>query len=299
MDIKKLYNEVTATVIRQLEEGVPPWVRPWGDAKVRGVGMIPSNLVTGRLYSGGNILLLWLAAQQRGYSNLQFCTFRQIQELGSTVRKGERATHIIFTKHVTKKDEETGDEKSGTLVKSYAVFHYSQIENLGAKYLQPQQADEGVTVPKNEQAVAFEQNTGITMRHEGNKAFYSPAADVVVVPPFSAFKDEEGYHGTVAHELVHASGHEKRLDRQFGKRFGDEKYAVEELVAELGSSYLCARLGYAPSFRSSSYLASWLKVLKADNRAIFSAASHAGQAADWLWKAAHGDDSTEYKEAAE
>jgi len=286
MDINKLYKEVTATVIKQLENGVPPWVRPWRDSRIHGVGMIPSNLVTGRLYSGGNVLLLWMAAHQRGYDNLQFCTFKQIQEMGGSVRKGERATHIIFTKHIARKDDE---DKPSTFVKSHAVFHTSQIENLDTKYLHPQQADEGVSVPKNEVAVQFERRTGIPIRHEGNKAFYSPAQDVVVVPAFSAFKDEEGYHGTLCHELVHGSGHASRLNRQYGKRFGDEKYAVEELIAELGSAYFCARLGYAPSFRSSSYLASWLKVLKADNRVIFSAASHAGQAAEWLWNQAHTD----------
>lgn len=297
MHISKLYKEVTDVVIRQLEEGTPPWVRPWTDAKLRGVGMIPSNLVTGRLYSGGNILLLWMAAHQRGYGSLQFCTYKQVNDIGARVRKGERATNIIFTRHLVKKDDDTGEEKGGTLVKSYAVFHTSQLEDVESKYLHPQQAEEGISVPKNAEAVEFYRRTGIVIRHEGNKAFYSPAMDVVVMPPFSAFTDEEAYHGTACHELVHATGHQRRLGRTFGKRFGDEQYAVEELVAELGSAYICARLGYSPSFRSASYLQSWLRVLKADNRAIFSAASFAGQAADWLWK--ESAERSDHMEAAE
>lgn len=283
MDINKLYKEVTATVIKQLEDGVPPWVRPWKDGKRRGVGMIPSNLISGRLYSGGNILLLWMAAQQHGWDSLQFCPYLAANKVGGTVRRGEKGIQILFTSHHRKKDEATGEERPYTFVKTHTVFHASQLENIPEKYLQPQQREEGVSVPKNERAVDFAQKTGITIRHEGNKAFYSPAQDIVVVPPFSSFKDEEGYHGTVCHELVHATGHEKRLNRQFGKRFGDERYAAEELVAELGSAYLCARLGYKPGFRSASYLASWLKVLKSDNRAIFTAASYAGQASSSLW----------------
>lgn len=297
MKINELYKGVTNTIVAQLEEGVPPWVRPWKDSKLKGVGMIPSNLVTGRLYSGGNILLLWLTAHSRGYENLQFCTYHQVNSIGAKVKKGERSTHVIFTKHVTRKDEESGEEKPGTVVKTYPVFHLSQLESVPEKYLSPQ---EHAGDPVGDLRVkTFVGGTGVKVSFGSNKAAYYPARDEVVMPTVGVFESQDAFTGTLYHELIHATGHKDRLNREFGRRFGDNAYAFEELVAELGSAFLCARFGIEPSFRSASYLDSWLKVLKADNRAIFSAASYAGHASDWLWKKVYGDERQEYKEAAE
>lgn len=287
MKIKDLYQFVTNTVIAQLQEGVPPWVRPWADERVPGIGMIPSNLITGRLYSGSNILLLWLTATSMGYPNLQFCTYQQVNSIGAKVRKGEKAAHVIFTKHLMNKDEETGQDKASVVVKSYPVFNLSQLEGVPERYLEPQQPDSAE--PKNQKATRFVRGTGIKVHHGANKAAYYPARDEIVMPTMGAFENEDAYWGTLNHELTHASGHKDRLARTFGRRFGDQAYAFEELVAELGSAFLCARLGIAGSFRSASYMDSWLKVMIADHRAVFTAASYAGQAADWLWKQAHGD----------
>lgn len=297
MKTSDLYASVTAEVIRQIEEGTPPWVRPWKDAKLRGVGMIPSNLVTGRLYSGGNILLLWLAASQRGFGSLQFATYHQVNQIGANVRKGEKATHVIFTKHGTKKDEESGEDKPMTIVKSYPVFHVSQLDDLDDKYLEPQEEPKAQTMIYG-RASDFAKGTGIRIRDGGNKAAYYPGGDEVMMPFANQFESEESYWGTLNHELIHASGHKNRLDRTFGKRFGDTAYAREELVAEIGSAFLCARLEIPATFRSASYIDNWLKVLKEDNRAIFSAASYAGQASDWLWKKAFPD-VEQQREAAE
>ncbi|MEY9375943.1 MULTISPECIES: ArdC family protein [Rhizobium] len=293
MKANDLYASVTAVIIKQLEEGVPPWTRPWKDARIKGVGMIPSNLVTGRLYSGSNILLLWMSAQQRGYDNLQFCTYQQVAGIGAKVRKGEKSTHVIFTKHVTRKDEDSGDERQGTIVKSYPVFHVSQLDGVDPKYLAAQVPDDRKAT--HEQAISLVKGTGAKFSHGASKAAYYPSRDEIVVPTIGTFESEDAYWGVVLHELTHWSGAEKRLNRTFGKRFGDNAYASEELVAELGSAYLCAQLGFTPSFRSASYIDSWLKVLKGDNRAIFSAASYAGHAATYIWNLAFA----EQRQAAE
>ncbi len=250
--------------------------------------MIPSNLITGRLYSGGNILLLWLTALQRDYRSMQFCTYHQVNGIGASVKKGEKAAHIIFTKHVTKTDEQTGDEKGSTIVKSYPVFNLAQLDKVPEKYLGPQ--EEPAQFASHDQAIAFARGIGATFIHGGSRACYVPMTDEIHLPSFSAFVDEPAYWGTTCHEVTHWSGHTDRLGRAFGKRFGDAAYSMEELCAELGSAFLCARLGFAPSFRSASYIDNWLKVLKSDNRAIFTAASYAGQAADYLWNRAFAED---------
>lgn len=297
MKTSELYRTVTAQVIKDLEEGTPPWTKPWKDGKMRGVGMMPSNLITGRLYSGGNVLLLWMSAQMKGYENLQFCTYNQVNGIGAKVKKGERATHIIFTKHVTRKDEDTEEERPGTVVKSYPVFHLSQLQDVPDRYTHPQ---EGYAEPvfERETAVQFVRGTGIRIEKGANKAAYYPVRDEIVMPHLSVFESEDAYWGVLNHELTHATGHENRLKRVFGKRFADSAYSFEELVAELGSAFLCARLGIPPSFRSSSYIQNWLTVLQSDTRAIFTAASYAGQAADWLWKRSYGDEN-EQRQAAE
>ncbi len=291
MKLAKFYQDVTDEVIRQLETGVPPWTRPWHDSKRMGVGMVPSNLVSGRLYSGSNVLLLWMNAVASGYPYLQYCTYNQVNSIGAKVRKGERAAHIIFTKHVLNKDEESGEEKPSTIVKTYPVFNVAQLENLDTKYLEPQKSPD--TRSSHVEANQLVSASGVPVVHQGNKAFYSTATDSVTLPPYESFVDDSSYWGVALHELTHATGAKHRLDRRFGKRFGDMDYAAEELVAELGSAFLCARLEFQPSFRSAGYIESWLKVLKSDNRAVFAAASHAGQSSDWLWYRAFPEDKKE------
>ncbi|MBY5594089.1 DUF1738 domain-containing protein [Rhizobium leguminosarum] len=293
MKVAELYQSVTNAIIKQLEEGVPPWVKPWKDEHRKGIGMIPSNLITGRLYSGGNILLLWLTAQAREYPSMQFCTYNQVSSIGAQVRKGERATHVIYTKHLLRKDEETGEDKPGAVVKVYPVFNLAQLDNVDPKYLAAQVPDDRKAT--HEQAISLVKGTGAKFSHGASKAAYYPGRDEIVVPTIGTFESEDAYWGVVLHELTHWSGAEKRLNRTFGKRFGDNAYASEELVAELGSAYVCAQLGFTPSFRSASYIDSWLKVLKGDNRAIFSAASYAGHAATYIWNLAFA----EQREAAE
>jgi antirestriction protein ArdC len=246
--------------------------------------MIPSNLVTGRIYSGGNILLLWIMAAERGYDSMQFCTFNQANEIGTSIRKGERGTPILYTSRVTKRDEQSGEDKAYMLAKSYVVFNVAQLSHVPEVYLHAQQPLD-LETPQNK-ARDLVNLAGIDVRFGYNEACYIPSDDHIRMPAFGMFDDEAAFTGTLMHEVTHWTGHENRLDRNFGKRFRSRERAAEELVAEIGSAYLCGRLGYQPTFRSAAYINSWLAILNNDHRAIFSAASYAGHAADWVWNQA-------------
>lgn len=284
MKVKDLYESVTNRIIAELEAGTPPWVKPWGDTRAKGLGMMPSNLVTGRLYSGSNILLLWMSAQQHGWPYLQYCTLLQARRIGAKVRKGEKSCQIIFTKHDTVEDKESGEITPRTIALCKNVFNVAQLEDVPDKYLLPQQAPEKPLT--NEVAVLYREKCEVPIFHVGNKACYYPSRDSIEMPPVASFKEEDDYWGTLCHEIIHASGHPKRLDRKFGKRFGDADYAAEELVAELGSAFTCAMLNITPTFRSAAYIGHWLGILKQDKTAIFSAASHASRAATHMWNKA-------------
>jgi antirestriction protein ArdC len=215
-------------------------------------------------------------------------TFKQAQALGGRVRKGEHGSLVVFASTFTRTeaDEKTGDEAERDIpfLKSYTVFNAEQIDGLPAQYLAPA-APRLDPVQRIDHAERFFAATGATVRHGGDQAFYRISADHVQMPHFEAFRDAESYYAVLAHELTHWTRAPSRLDRSFGRqRFGDEGYAMEELVAELGAAFVCADLDLTPEPRPdhAAYIASWLSVLKNDKRAIFTAASHAQRAADFL-----------------
>jgi antirestriction protein ArdC len=282
-----VYTRVTNRIIEALEQGVRPWMKPW-DAE-HAAGRITRPLRhCGTPYQGINVLMLWAAAVEEGYSAPIWMTYRQAARLGGQVRKGERGQMVVYAGRLARKeiDEDTGEETEAAIpyLKGYMVFNAEQIDGLPAEFhelaapaLDPEARDA--------HADAFFAATGATIRHGGNQACYAVTADRIQMPPFEAFRDSGSYYATLAHELTHWTRHPHRLDRDFGrKRFGDAGYAMEELVAELGSAFLCADLGLTPEIRDdhSAYIASWLEVLRGDKRAIFSAASHAQRAADYL-----------------
>ena len=283
-----VYTRVTHKILADLEQGVRPWAKPWNSEHAAGRIVRPLRH-NGKPYQGMNILLLWGSAMEQGFTCPTWMTFKQAQELGAHVRKGEKGSLVVYadTFRKTETDEETGEDMEKTIpfMKGYAVFNCEQIEGLPAHYTaQPEQpaiAEEA----RNQALERFFANTGGTIRHGGDRAFYSVTSDHVQMPPFHAFKDPESYYGTLAHEMTHWTRHPSRLDRDFGRKaWGDEGYAKEELVAELGAAFLCADLGITPEVREdhAAYIASWLKVLKNDKRFIFSAAAHAQRAADHL-----------------
>jgi antirestriction protein ArdC len=282
-----VYARVTDKIIADLEQGVRPWVKPWKGGNAGGAFTLPVRH-NGVAYQGINILLLWGAAAENGYQSNRWMTFKQALELGGNVRKGEHGSLVVYANKITKTEtDDKGDEieRAIPFMKGYTVFNVEQIENLPAEYQPAPEVTEGKPMQLIEYAEAFFAKTGATIRHGGNRAYYAPALDVVQMPVPEAFDTAESYAATKAHELTHWTSHQIRLNRQLGKRFGDEAYAAEELIAEMGAAFVCAQLGITPEIREdhAAYLGHWLKVLKADKKAIFTAASQAQRACDFLF----------------
>lgn len=281
------YQRITERIVADLEKGVRPWFKPWSAANTEGRITRPRR-ANGEPYNGINILNLWAESIARGFVSPTWMTFKQAKGLGGFVRKGETGSLVVYasTFSKTETDEATGQdaERDIAFLKAYSVFNTEQIEGLPERFaavvtprLEP--------VARDAAADAFFAATGAEVRNGGDRAYYAQGSDHVQMPPFEAFRDRGSYYATLAHEVTHWTKHEKRLAREFGrKRWGDAGYAAEELVAELGAAFLCADLDINPEPRPdhAAYVASWLKVLKNDYRAIFTAASYAQKAADFL-----------------
>jgi antirestriction protein ArdC len=282
-----VYERITDAIVSELEKGVRPWLKPWNAEHAAGHITRPLR-GNGIPYQGINVVMLWSVAEAKGNAAPIWMTFKQAMELGAHVRKGEHGSLVVYASKVTRTetDTETGEasERDIPFMKGYTVFNVEQVEGLPEHFYAPA-APRLDTVRRIERAESFFAATGAIVRHCGNQAFYSVSADHVQMPPFETFRNAESYYATLAHETTHWTRHPSRLDRDFGrKRFGDEGYAMEELVAELGSAFLSADLDLTlePREDHAAYIASWLKVLKNDKRAIFTAASHAQRAADFL-----------------
>jgi antirestriction protein ArdC len=252
-----------------------------------------------KAYSGINIIMLWQSAMACGYAAPIWMTFKQARELGACVRKGEHGELVVYANKITRKElDANGDEQDIAIpfLKGYTVFNVEQIEGLPSNYYQLAEATLD-PLARIDRAESFFATTNAQIRHGGNRAYYSLTHDHIQMPPFETFRDAESYYATLAHECTHWTRHSSRLERDFGRKsFGDEGYAREELVAELGSAFICAdpKIALEPREDHASYIESWLKVLQDDKRAIFSAAAHAQRAADYL----HGLQATESEEAA-
>ncbi|WP_367715104.1 zincin-like metallopeptidase domain-containing protein [Nitratireductor sp. GISD-1A_MAKvit] len=281
-----LYDEITDKIVAELEGGRVPWVQPWGSAAAKAPLAMPKNAATGRQYSGINVLILWGAVIEHGFPGQSWLTFRQALALGGNVRKGERGTTVVYADRFTPEDErqrarETGEEAQAIpFLKRFTVFNAAQCENLPEEIAAAAPPPEpGLIEPRVEALIAA---TGIDFRIGGNRAFYVPAHDYVMVPPPQAFFEPINWHRTALHECSHASGAPQRLNRDLSGSFGSKKYAFEELVAEISAAFCCAALGIVPTVRHADYIGSWLKVMREDNRAVVRAASQASKAADWL-----------------
>ncbi len=280
------YTRITNRIVAELEQGTRPWLKPWNAEHAAGRITRPLRH-NGQPYSGINVLMLWSEAMDKGYATPIWMTFKQAQELGAHVKKGEHGSLVVYADRFTKtKTDDAGQdvERSIPFMKGYTVFNVEQIDDLPAHYY-AKAAPTLDPVQRIAHAETYFAALGADIRHGGNMAFYAISSDHVQMPPFESFRDAESYYATLAHECTHWTRHESRLARDFGrKRFGDEGYAIEELVAELASAFLCADLGLTPEPREdhAAYIGSWLKVLKNDKRAIFTAAAHAQRAADFL-----------------
>ena len=286
-DRPDVYTRVTNKIVADLERGNLTWLQPWQAGRHQAGPVSRPLRAGGKAYRGVNVLMLWAAAIERGYSCPLWLTYKQAAELGGQVRKGEKGSLVVYADKFTK----TGTDDKGAdveiempFMKGYPVFNAEQIDNLPGHFY-------ATAVPLNtainrlDPVETFIANTKATIQHGGNRAFYSCDRDFVQIPELQTFRDAESYYATLTHELTHWTRHETRLNRDLGrKRFADAGYAMEELVAEIGAAFLCADLGITPETRDedAAYVASWLIVLKNDKRAIFTAASHAQKAADYL-----------------
>ncbi len=285
-DRTSLYQEITDKIIAELEAGRAPWVQPWGMAAAKAPLAMPLNASTDRRYSGINVLILWGAVIERGFSTQSWLTFRQALGLGGNVRKGERGTTVVYADRFTPEDErrraeQTGEEPGAIpFLKRFTVFNTDQCESLSeeiAKVAPP--PPPGLIEPQAEALIAA---PGADFRIGGARAFYSPTHDFIQVPPPQAYFEPINWHRTACHELAHWVGHKSRLARDLSGSYGSKAYAREELIAEMAGAFVCASLGIVPTVRHSDYLGSWLEVLREDDRAIVRAASAASKAADYL-----------------
>lgn len=279
---------ITTTILAKLEAGTKPWVQPWTGCPQR-----RPLRHCGTAYRGINTVVLWMEAQARGYASPYWMTYRQAEALGGQVRRGERCSTAVLYKTIDAKEAQgdasamPSDENASKrrVLRAFAIFNADQIDGLPARYVVTpapvEPMPESVHRPKLE---AFFARLPASVHHVGLAAYYNRTRDEIVLPPVERFRSYDGYFATRAHETAHWTGHEKRLGRNFGKRFGDQAYAFEELVADIASAILGAELGLpeAELENHTAYLSHWIKVLGSDKNAILTAASKADEAVDHI-----------------
>jgi antirestriction protein ArdC len=277
---RDIFEKVTNQIVKAIEDGAESYRMPWRTSG--GFPQSPINAASRKAYRGINVLVLWATAQEKGYRSGLWATYKQWQEMGAQVRKGEKSANVVFWKFFESDkeiDSETLQPKRIPMAREYWVFNADQVEGFAGLEEPTKTTEERI-----ESAEAFLRTLDVRLVEGGNQAFYRPASDTIHMPPFAAFTEALYYYSVLSHELTHWTGAPQRLNRDLSGRFGTESYAVEELVAELGSAFLCSELGLPTDPRTdhAPYIASWLKVLKNDKRAIFTAAGKAQAAADWL-----------------
>jgi len=271
--MSKVYEIITNKIIEELEKGTVPWQRPW-------VGGASMNLVSKKPYRGINV---WLTAAS-GYSSPYWVTYKQATDLGGNVKKGEKGTMVVFFKVYTKEQEEGEDDKRFAL-RYYTVFNTDQCENL--KTPEQEKPLEFSPITQCEQVVNnMPKAPAIT--HSRAQAYYMPSADRVNMPNKEAFVGEPEYYSTLFHELVHSTGHKSRLDRHTKDKcnhmFGSQDYSKEELVAEMGATYLAGtcKIENKTLKNSAAYIHGWLKRLRSDTKILIQAAAQAQKASDYI-----------------
>jgi antirestriction protein ArdC len=279
-----IHQHITDQIIAAIEKGAGEFRLPWH--RSAGNIMRPTNIASKNAYRGVNILTLWASADEKGYSSGTWGTYQQWTGAGAQVRKGEKAAYVVFYKEVTVDDDESDEAVTRLFARATPVFAAEQVDGFAAPVIETP----ATVIPPIEQAEAFVAKTNASITHGGSRAFYLPSTDSIQLPPREAFVGTatstagESYYSTLLHELTHWTSAETRCNRQLGKRFGDDAYAMEELVAELGAAFLCAdlRITDAPRPDHAQYLDHWLTVMKADKKAILTAASKASEAVTFL-----------------
>ena len=281
-DRTDVYTRITNEIVAAIEAGTGEWRAPWhhdGSSIAR-----PINLSSGRRYRGINTVALWVAAMNSDYADGLWGTYRQWDAAGAQVRKGERATTVVFWKQDERGNDSASDDDEGghrkMFARAFSVFNVAQVDGYESAPVVGLSQEQ-----RHADAETFIGNLGVATVFGGSEAYYRPSSDVVHMPPFDRFREAASFYGVWLHENGHASGAKHRLDRDLSGRFGSASYAAEECCVEILSGLILADLGIAhhPRPDHAAYIASWLKVLKEDPRAIFTAASKAQQAADWMW----------------
>ena len=281
-----IHQHVTNKIMSAIERGAGEFRLPWH--RSTGNIMRPANIASKKPYRGVNVLTLWATADEKGYRSGIWGTYKQWAEAGAQVRKGEKSAYIVFYKEITLASADGDRDETDTrlFARATPVFAAEQVDG----WTIPSIDAPATIITPIKQAEAFVAATGASITHGGSRAFYSPSTDSIHLPPCETFigsptsSPAEAYYSTLLHELTHYTSHESRCNRQLGERFGDDAYAMEELVAELGAAFLCAdlRITDEPRADHAQYLDHWLKVMKADKKAIFTAASKASEAAAFL-----------------
>lgn len=281
MRTDEFYQKITDQIVSAMDEHGTGWTRGWARIGAN------RNAISGHVYQGVNVLITAMTAAAKGYEDPRWLTFRQARAAGGGVRKHEKCTHILLMKSTVTTDEATGKEKTLRMARAFAVFNVAQIDGLELKPLETVEMD-GAAI--DAAAETFAGALGITVKHGGDAAFYQPSNDQVQMPPRQWFLDTKAadatghYYSVLLHELTHATGHERRLDRLKKTGFGTKTYAFEELVAEIGAVMACTHLGliHEPRADHAQYLNSWRRKLTDDPRAIFQAAALAQKAVNWM-----------------
>lgn len=281
-----IHAEITGKLIAAIEADPGKPEMPWRKSSLP--LFMPQNALTGNAYNGINVVSLWVSAECLGYSAPIWATYKQWSELGAQVRKGEKSSLVVFYKQydADPNPDDADDNGKRRVARASSVFNAAQVDG----YTPPDSPQPLGPVERLDMVDRFVAATGARIEHGGERAFYRPSTDHIQMPDEGLFcgtgsmTRAEGYYATLAHELTHWSGASSRLAREMGKRFGDAAYAAEELVAEIASAFLCSELGITQDTRTdhAQYLAQWLKLMKSDSRAIFTAAARASEAVAYL-----------------
>lgn len=283
---RDIYADITNKLIAAIEADPGKPSMPW--RRSAGPLFMPVNALTEKAYNGINVVSLWVSAEAQGYGTPIWATYKQWQQLDCQVRKGERSSLVVFYKEYETEPspDDADDTGKRRVARASWVFNAAQVDG----YTAPGAPEPLGAVERLASVDAFVTATGAAVQHGGERAFFRPSTDHIQMPDEALFcgtdtmNRSESYYAALVHELTHWSGAKPRLNREFGKRFGDDAYAAEELVAEIGSAFLCAELGITQDTRAdhAQYLAQWLRLMKSDSRAVFTAAAKASEAAAYL-----------------
>lgn len=274
--MQRAYEIITDRIIKLLEEGTVPWRRPW-----TGQEALPKNLVSGKEYRGINVFMLGSAM----YASPWWLTFKQAKERGGHVKKGEKGMPCIYWNWIERTDKDTGEEKKIPFVKCYSVFNVTQCDDI--PYPENAEVREDYSPIAECEDIVRKMPSPPSIRHGMSRACYFPSRDGIDIPDHNQFSSDEEYYSTLFHELIHSTGHKKRLNRPGiaePRVFGSNTYGKEELVAEMGASFLCGRAGIENRIieNSASYIRGWLSRLKSDKKLVVQAASQSQKAADYV-----------------